>query len=95
MRTCAAFLIKLFSLTLGTTMESFAQATGSLRLSVKIGDLVRFRSSGWQQAHAEWLGLIVREIPGTDEVKVVEWTHKNMGTNHGSHPAQDLVLVQK
>ena len=60
---------------------------------MKVGDLVRYRSQNG--LHNGWLGLIVREIPGHAEVKVVEWTHKNMGTNHGSHPAQDLVLVQK
>ena len=60
---------------------------------MKVGDLVRYRSQNG--LHNGWLGLIVREIPGHAEVKVVEWTHKNMGRNHGSHPAQDLVLVQK
>ena len=60
---------------------------------MKVGDLVRYRSQNG--LHNGWLGLIVREIPGTDEVKVIEWTHKNMGRNHGSHPAQDLVLAQK
>ena len=60
---------------------------------MKVGDLVRYRSGNGH--HNGWLGLIVREIPGTDERKVIEWTHKNMGRNHGSHPAQDLVLVQK
>ena len=60
---------------------------------MKVGDLVRYRSQNG--LHNGWLGLIVREIPGHAEVKVIEWTHKNMGRNHGSHPAQDLVLVQK
>ena len=60
---------------------------------MKIGDLVRYRSGNG--SHNGWLGLIVREIPGHAEVKVIEWTHKNMGRNHGSHPAQDLVLVRE
>ena len=60
---------------------------------MKIGDLVRYRSGNG--SHNGWLGLIVREIPGHAQVKVVEWTHKNMGKSHGSHSAQDLVLVQK
>jgi hypothetical protein len=60
---------------------------------VKVGDLVRYRSGNG--SHNGWLGLIVREIPGHAQVKVVDWTHKNMGKSHGSHPAQDLVLVQK
>ena len=60
---------------------------------MKVGDLVRYRSGN--NYHNGWLGLIVREIPGTDEIKVVEWTHKNMGRDRGSYRAQDLVLVQK
>ncbi len=60
---------------------------------MEIGDLVRYRSGN--NYHNGWLGLIVREIPGTDEVKVVEWTHKNMGRDRGSYRAQDLVLVKK
>jgi hypothetical protein len=60
---------------------------------MKVGDLVRYRSGNG--SHNGWLGLIVREIPGHAQVKVVEWTHKNMGKSHGSHSAQDLVLVQK
>ena len=60
---------------------------------MKIGDLVRYRSGNG--SHNGWLGLIVREIPGHAEVKVIEWTHENMGKSHGSHSAQDLVLVQK
>ncbi len=60
---------------------------------MKVGDLVRYRSGN--NYHNGWLGLIVREIPGTDEIKVVEWTHKNMGRDRGSYKARDLVLVQK
>jgi len=60
---------------------------------VKVGDLVRYRSGN--NYHNGWLGLIVREIPGSDEIKVVEWTHKNMGRDRGSYKAQDLVFVKK
>ena len=59
---------------------------------MKIGDLVRHRQTG---DHNAWLGLIVREIPGTNEVKVVEWTHRNGGTDHGSYRARDLELVNE
>jgi hypothetical protein len=61
---------------------------------VKVGDLVRFRSRGWHKAHGEWLGLIVREIPGTDEVKIIEWTHSNKGRDRGGYKAADLELVK-
>ena len=60
---------------------------------MKLGDLVRYRSGN--HFHNGWLGLIVREIPGTDEIKVVEWTHETGGRDRGSYRAQDLVLVQK
>ena len=59
---------------------------------MKVGDLVRYRQTG---DHNAWLGLIVREIPGTDEIKVIEWTHRNGGTDHGSYRARDLELVSE
>lgn len=59
---------------------------------MKLGDLVRYRQTG---DHNAWLGLIVREIPGTDEIKVIEWTHRNGGTDHGSYRAKDLELVNE
>ena len=59
---------------------------------MKIGDLVKYRQTG---DHNAWLGLIVREIPGTDEIKVIEWTHRNMGRDRGSYRARDLVLVNE
>ena len=57
---------------------------------MKIGDLVRYRQTGDYNA---WLGLIVREIPGTAERKVIEWTHRDGGTDRGSYRARDLELV--
>ena len=60
---------------------------------MKIGDLVRFRSSGNQ--YGDWLGLIIRAIPGTGEIKVVEWTHKNKGRDRGLYEAKDLVRVSE
>jgi hypothetical protein len=59
---------------------------------MKVGDLVRYRSGN--HYHNGWLGLIVREIPGTDEIKVVEWTHRNKGTDRGGYKATDLELVK-
>ena len=62
---------------------------------MKIGDLVRFRTWGWGEKSSAWLGLIVREIPGTDEIKVVEWTHRNKGRDRGGYKAADLELVNE
>jgi tRNA A37 threonylcarbamoyladenosine biosynthesis protein TsaE len=58
---------------------------------MKVGDLVKYRHCD----HNAWLGLIVREIPGTDEIKVIEWTHRNGGRDHGSYRARDLELVNE
>ena len=62
---------------------------------MKIGDLVRFRSGYYNKVHREWLGLIVREIPGTAERKVIEWMHRDGGTDRGSYNARDLELVNE
>ena len=62
---------------------------------MRVGDLVRYRSATHHAHHSDWLGLIVREIPGTDEIKVIEWTHRNMGTDRGSYRARDLELVSE
>ena len=63
---------------------------------MRVGDLVRYRSANSHcHDHSEWLGLIVREIPGTDEIKVIEWMHRNTGRDRGSDRARDLVLVSE
>ena len=62
---------------------------------MKIGDLVRYRTATHHDHNNEWLGLIVREIPGTDEIKVIEWMHRNTGRDRGSYRARDLVLVSE
>ncbi len=36
---------------------------------MKVGDLVRYKSSSWHH----WVGIVIREIPGTQEVRVVHW----------------------
>ena len=60
---------------------------------MQVGDLVKYRTMTHSPDHSEWLGLIVREIPGTDEIKVIEWIHRNMGRDRGSYRARDLELV--
>ena len=61
---------------------------------MKVCDLVRYRSANSHtMCHNDWLGLIVREIPGTDEIKVIEWTHREGGRDRGSYRARDLELV--
>ena len=62
---------------------------------MQVGDLVRYRTGTHHDNHSDWLGLIVREIPGTDEIKVIEWTHRDKGTDCGSYRARDLELVSE
>ena len=52
---------------------------------MKIGDLVRYRTATHHDNHSDWLGIIVREIPGTAERKVIEWMHRDGGTDRGSY----------
>jgi hypothetical protein len=56
---------------------------------VKVGDLVRYRS------RTDWLGIIVREIPGTMKIKNVEWIHESGDVDRGSYAAKDLELVSE
>jgi len=37
----------------------------------------------------------VREIPGTAERKVIEWMHRDGGTDRGSYNARDLEIVSE
>jgi hypothetical protein len=62
---------------------------------MRVGDLVRYRASTHHTHHNDWLGLIVREIPGNDGFKVIEWWHREGGTDCGSYRARDLELVSE
>lgn len=71
---------------------------------MKIGDLVRYappsyiynRAPGRRGGPSWYLGLIVREIPGTDERKVVVWFDENGAIEvNGSYRARDLALVNE
>ena len=62
---------------------------------MKLGDLVKYRAATHHAYHTEWLGIIVREIPGTDEIKVIEWTHRTGGRDRGSYRARDLEVISE
>jgi len=45
---------------------------------MKVGDLVRYTPDGvvvptWEK----WYGIIIKEVPGTHEIKVVCWNRDN------------------
>jgi hypothetical protein len=51
---------------------------------MQVGDLVRF--PGWKE-----VGIIVREVPGWGNVKVVHWSVSGMS----SHTAKDLEVINE
>lgn len=58
---------------------------------MRVGDLVRYISpnSRWDHPFEKWRGIILREIPGTDQIKVIRWTNGEMQ----SLPARNLEVV--
>ena len=56
---------------------------------MKVGDLVRYNHPLWYH----WHGLVLKEIPGTDEIKVVMWNKDNNVVT--SNPKRDLELVSE
>jgi hypothetical protein len=40
---------------------------------MEIGDLVQYDDSTW----SNWLGIIVRQIPGTEENQVIQWNKQS------------------
>ena len=59
------------------------------RLSVKVGDLVRPIAPDWQH----WWGLVLKEIPGHAEVKVIMWNRDNNVVT--SNPKRDLEILSE
>ena len=59
---------------------------------MKVGDLVKWGSTvDCGQEWSDWVGIIVGEIPGTDQVKVIMWNKDdNIRT---SNPKRDLRLA--
>jgi len=53
---------------------------------MKIGDLVQHRDSQWK----DWFGVIVRQIPGTDQRQVVYWSRDFTC----SYPKQQLQVLK-
>ena len=55
---------------------------------MKVGDLVRYNSKEWTQ----WIGIVIRQIPGTDERQIVMWTQDNIRT---STPKRNLEVLSE
>ena len=56
---------------------------------MKIGDLVKYRFCD------DWLGIIVKETPGTMKLKTVEWIRVSGDISRGAHKEKDLELVNE
>ena len=58
---------------------------------MKIGDLVKYKGNGiWDWGNQ--VGIVVRQIPGTDEVQVVRWLD---GQSQVGYPKRRLELVSE
>ena len=56
---------------------------------MKVGDLVKYDHHNW----SDWYGIILREIPGTDERRMVMWNRDNSVVT--STPKRDLELINE
>ncbi len=65
---------------------------------IKLGSLVVWSpgvTNGGENPWSGWLGIVIREIPGTEEIKVVSWNAKENGGKavRTSNPKRDLRLA--
>ena len=65
---------------------------------IKLGSLVIWNpgfSNKDENPWSDWIGIVVREIPGTDQVKVVRWNVQEKGGKvvRTSNPKRDLRLA--
>ena len=58
---------------------------------MKVGDLVKYVSLSHGDREWKDIGIILREIPGTDQNKVVQW---NTGVRSG-YPARNLAVISE
>ena len=61
---------------------------------MKVGDLVIFTPDGIVNEDGDnWYGIVMREIPGTDERKVVMWNRDNNVKT--TNKKKDLTVVNE
>ena len=58
---------------------------------MKIGDLVKYINHYGKMNDWKEIGIILREIPGTDYRKVVQWS----SGMKSSYPARDLEVISE
>ena len=64
---------------------------------MKIGDLVRCRPRNERENYDSWLGIIIEEIPGFAEYKMVQWVNSEdrNALETVSHKAKDLWVINE
>ena len=62
---------------------------------MKVGDLVMFTPDGIvNEDWDNWYGIVMREIPGTDERRVVMWTARGNNVKT-ANKKKDLTVVNE
>ena len=56
---------------------------------MKVGDLVRYKHERWHH----WIGIVLREIPGTLEVRVIKWIAPKEMINSG--PKNEMEVISE
>lgn len=63
---------------------------------MKVGDLVMFTPDGIvNEDWDNWYGIVMREIPGTDERKVVMWSNGHGNNVKTTNKKKDLTVVNE
>ena len=58
---------------------------------MKVGDLVKYKDLSGQHMFAEYRGVIIGQIPGTNNTQVVLWANNNLKQ---SHNAKNLEVIK-
>ena len=59
---------------------------------MKVGDFVKYKDLGGLNRWAEYRGVIIRQIPGTNNTQVVLWANNNLKQ---SHNAKNLEVINE
>jgi hypothetical protein len=57
---------------------------------MKIGDLVQYKNERW----ASLVGVILRQVPGTDEIQIVRWLNHNCYPE-GGYAKRNLEVISE
>lgn len=62
---------------------------------MKVGDLVQYREARQKEIwdYGAWIGLIIQEVPGAADFKIVKWWHNGEEKPHQLHEGRNLKLL--